>query len=108
MWDAIKDYANYGATALARLVEQREVSPDELLDDTLAQVKAINPKINAVVLIQEEVARRKIREVLIEGPFCGVPFVIKNLGAEAVDFPSHNGSRRQCQGNFLAGGVRAD
>jgi amidase/6-aminohexanoate-cyclic-dimer hydrolase len=39
------------------------------------------------------VARRHIAEGLPAGPFRGVPFLLKDLGAEARDFPSHNGSR---------------
>lgn len=79
-------------TALAALVARGEVSPDELLDAALAQVTALNPALNAVVLIREEVARAAIRAGLPEGPFRGVPFLLKDLGAEARDFPSHSGS----------------
>jgi amidase/6-aminohexanoate-cyclic-dimer hydrolase len=70
-----------------------EVTPGELLDAALAAVEARNPAINAVVLVQEGVARRAIADGLPEGPFRGVPFLIKDLGTEARDFPSHNGSR---------------
>lgn len=80
------------ATELARLVATGDASPEELLDDALARVAALNPKLNAVVLIQEEAARQAIRAGLPDGPFRGVPFLLKDLGAEAVAFPSHNGS----------------
>ncbi len=42
---------------------------------------------------REETARRSIARGLPHGPFRGVPFLLKDLGCEAVDFPSHNGSR---------------
>ena len=86
-------YEDHDATGLAALVARGEVSADELLDAALARVAARNPALNAVVLIQEEVARRAIRAGLPDGPFRGVPFLLKDLGCEAVDFPSHNGSR---------------
>jgi len=89
----IGDLGARDATELAGLVARGEVTPDELLDAALAAVAARNPAINAVVLVQEEVARRSIREGLPPGPFRGVPFLIKDLGIEAKDFPSHNGSR---------------
>ncbi|MDX5350199.1 MAG: amidase [Paracoccaceae bacterium] len=89
----IGDLGVADATELAGLVARGEVSPSELLDAALAAVEARNPAINAVVLIQEEVARRSIAEGLPVGPFRGVPFLIKDLGVEAKDFPSHNGSR---------------
>lgn len=81
------------ATGLAELVRRGEVSAGELLDRALERVDALNPVLNAVVLVQEDVARRAIARGLPDGPFRGVPFLIKDLGCEAVDFPSHNGSR---------------
>lgn len=89
----IGDLGAADATALAALVAAGEVTPSELLDAALAAVEARNLALNAVVLIQEGVARRSIAEGLPHGPFRGVPFLIKDLGAEARDFPSHNGSR---------------
>jgi amidase/6-aminohexanoate-cyclic-dimer hydrolase len=80
------------ATALAQQVASGSVSENELLDQALARVEALNPKLNAVVLMQIDTARRAIKSGLPEGPFKGVPFLLKDLGAEAVDFPSHNGS----------------
>ena len=89
----IGDLGAADATALAELVARREVTPTELLDAALAAVEARNPALNAVVLLQEGVARKSIADGLPQGPFRGVPFLIKDLGCEAVDFPSHNGSR---------------
>lgn len=86
------DYEAHDATGLAALVARAEVSPDELLDAALERVAALNPRLNAVVLVQERTARRHIREGLPQGPFRGVPFLLKDLGCEAVEFPSHNGS----------------
>ncbi len=89
----IGDLGARDATELAGLVAKGEVSPDELLDAALAAVGARNPAINAVVLVQEEVARAEIRAGLPRGPFRGVPFLIKDLGLEAKDLPSLNGTR---------------
>ncbi|WP_458789818.1 amidase [Yoonia sp. MH D7] len=80
------------ATDMADAVASGAVSPDELLDQALARVAALNPDINAVVLLQEDTARRHIKDGLPDGPFKGVPFLLKDLGAEAIDFPTHNGS----------------
>lgn len=87
------EWSGLDATALAGLVARGEVSAEALLDRALDAVARINPQINAVVLQQEAVARRAIRQGLPRGPFRGVPFLVKDLGCEAVDFPSHNGSR---------------
>ena len=81
------------ATDLARLVAKGEVTATELLDASLEASARLNPLLNAVVLPQEDAARRAIAAGLPHGPFRGVPFLLKDLGCEAVDFPSHNGSR---------------
>jgi amidase len=85
--------ATHDATALAAMVAAREVSATDLLDMALAATARLNPALNAVVLVQEPVARAAIAKGLPTGPFQGVPFLLKDLGCEAVDFPSHNGSR---------------
>ena len=90
MTDTLDDH---DATGLAALVAAGDVTPIELLDRALARVAALNPALNAVVLMQEDVARRSIAAGLPDGPFRGVPFLLKDLGCEAVDFPSQNGSR---------------
>lgn len=89
----IGDLGAKDATELAAWVARGEVSAGELLDAALAAVSLRNPGLNAVVHVQEEVARRAIAEGLPRGPFRGVPFLLKDLGCEARDFPSHNGSR---------------
>jgi amidase len=80
------------ATFLAQQVASGAASADELLDEALARVAVLNPQLNAVVLMQEEVARAAIKRGLPDGPFKGVPFLIKDLGAEAIDFPTNSGS----------------
>jgi amidase len=87
------NYDALDATGMAALVARGEASAEELLDLALRQVESLNPRLNAVVLIQEDMARAAIRDGLPDGPFRGVPFLLKDLGCEAVDFPSHNGSR---------------
>jgi amidase/6-aminohexanoate-cyclic-dimer hydrolase len=89
----LKEFGCQDATDMAALVARGDVTPGELLDRALEKVAALNPSLNAVVLMQEDVARRSIAQGLPRGPFRGVPFLLKDLGCEAVDFPSHNGSR---------------
>ena len=81
------------ATDVAALVAGGQTSATELLDAALAATARLNPALNAVVLVQEDAARRAIAGGLPQGPFRGVPFLLKDLGAEARDYPSHNGSR---------------
>jgi amidase/6-aminohexanoate-cyclic-dimer hydrolase len=89
----MQGYEAHDGLALAALVAEGAVSPDELLDAALARVEALNGRLNAVVQVEEGVARRHIAEGLPPGPFHGVPFLLKDFGCEAREFPSHNGSR---------------
>jgi amidase/6-aminohexanoate-cyclic-dimer hydrolase len=86
-------YETYDAVGLAELVARREVTPGELLDEALKRTAALNPQLNAVTVLAESAARRLIEEGLPEGPLRGVPFLLKDLGAEAIDFPCNNGSK---------------
>jgi amidase/6-aminohexanoate-cyclic-dimer hydrolase len=87
------DYEQFDAVGLARLVACGAVSEQELLEAAFDRVDRRNPSLNAVVNQQRDVARALIDRGLPQGPFRGVPFLIKDLGIEARDFPSHNGSR---------------
>lgn len=83
---------DHDATGLAALVAAGEVTPDELLDAALARAEAAG-ELNAVVGVYEDVARAAIAAGLPDGPFRGVPFLLKDLGAEATDLPASSGSR---------------
>ena len=80
------------ATAMAEAVARGETTPGALLDAALAQADAV-ADLNATTLLRPDAARAAIAAGLPEGPFTGVPFLLKDLGAEAVDFPSTGGSR---------------
>ena len=73
------EYIGLDATALAELVRKREVQPAELLDLALARLARWNPAINAVVIDLADRARKVISDGLPKGPFCGVPFLVKDL-----------------------------
>lgn len=86
-------YLRQDGTGLAEMVAKREVTADELLDTALSLTEERNPALNAVVMLREDAARQAIRDGLPEGPFAGVPFLLKDLGAEAKAYPTNNGSR---------------
>ena len=88
----IDEYVGYDGLGLAALVRARDVTAGELLDIALAQVAATDDSIAAVVDVQETAARESIAAGLPDGPFAGVPFLLKDLGCEAIDFPTSMGS----------------
>ena len=87
------EYDGHDGTALAALVRAGEVTAGELLDAALARHQATDAAIGAVVHVQDGVARSAIAAGLPDGPFTGVPFLVKDLGCEAIDLPTSMGSR---------------
>ena len=85
-----EDYRAQDATGLAALVARREVSAAELLDAATERMAQVNPKINAVTL---NLADRARNEAVAEGPFAGVPFLLKDLGASLAGTVTSRGSR---------------
>ena len=86
-------YDGFDAVGLAELVASGDTTPAELLDEALSRGEVLDPKLNALTMMREDVARGTIATGLPGGRLSGVPFLLKDLGAEAVDFPSNNGSR---------------
>jgi amidase len=67
------------ATAQAELVRRREVKPIELVDAAIERIERLNPTLNAVVTPMYEEARTIAKGKLPDGPFTGVPFLLKDL-----------------------------
>ena len=76
-----EEFASFDGLGLAELVRGRHVSPSELLDAAVSQVEARNPELNAVVTKLYDHARSAIAAGLPDGPFTGVPYLLKDLGA---------------------------
>ena len=89
---SIDDYQQRDALGLAELVRNREVTAAELLDAALARNAAVNPKINAVVVPMDHIARERVRQPL-GGTFGGVPFLIKDIQQDYAGVPTSAGSR---------------
>ena len=89
----MKDFESYDALGLAELVRKGATSADELLDAALERVDSRNPALNAVNMVWADAARAAIRAGLPDGPFRGVPFLLKDLHAQAAGKPVTYGSR---------------
>jgi amidase len=91
------------ATAQAELVRNGDASALELVDDAIARVEKLNPELNAVIHPRFEQARAEAAGALPDGPFRGVPLVVKDLLAGIAGDPHHEGMK------FLRdAGYRAD
>lgn len=81
------------ATAQAGLVRERELGPGDLVEVAIARIEQLNPTLNAVVTPAFEQARAAVAAGLPQGPFTGVPFLLKDLAVEAAGLRFCEGSR---------------
>ena len=86
------NYADYDATGLADLVRKGDVSASELLGEALSRAKVAQEKLNCFSAVFPEVAETQISDGVPDGPFCGVPMAVKDLGFEIKGQPITNGS----------------
>ncbi|MGE0743067.1 MAG: amidase [Hyphomonadaceae bacterium] len=89
----MRDYADYDGLGLAELVRKHEVTPTELLDAAVARIERHNGVLNAVTYKAYDEARAAAASDLPEGPFKGVPFLIKDLGVRVKGWPRTSASR---------------
>jgi len=96
------ELANMDATAQAELVSSGEASPPELVDAAIARSEQVNPEINAIIHDLSEEARAAASNGVPDGPFTGVPFVLKDLGAAFAGQPLHMGMQALKDADFRA------
>jgi len=90
---ALPEFGKYDGLGLAELVRAGQVSPAELVDEAIARIEATNPRLNAVIRKMYEQARETARTGAPDGPFGGVPFVIKDLLCTVAGVPTSCGTR---------------
>jgi amidase len=89
---AFKEYNSYDGFGLADLVRKGEVSPSELVEEAIERIERHNPKLNAVVYKAYDEAREAAKTELADGPYKGVPFLIKDIDLPVRGWPMTNGS----------------
>jgi amidase len=90
---AFTNYSAYDGIGLAELVARGEVTPGELLEAAIERIEAVNPELNAIVHRMYRHARASIEAGLPDGPFRGVPFLIKDLIALYEGVPTTGSAR---------------
>ncbi len=89
-----EDLFRLDATAQAERVRRGEVTALELVDSAIARIEKLDPLVNAVIHPRFERARAEAASAsLPEGPFRGVPILLKDLGGQAAGEPYHAGMR---------------
>jgi amidase len=81
------------ATAQAELVRNGLVKAVELVDLAIEAIERVNPTLNAVITPLFDKARAAADGDLPEGPFRGVPMVLKDLGCHSAGDPMYEGMK---------------
>ena len=89
----VEEYARLDATALAALIRSGGVSRAGVLQAARDRIAACNPSINAVVELYDE----PVEDSESQGPFAGVPFLLKDIGAGIA------GKRTSCASRAFSG-----
>lgn len=88
-----KEYSQYDAIGLAGLVQKGEITAGELCEEAIERIEQLNPKLNAVVTSMYDIGRKAASHPVMEGPFAGVPFLLKNLMYAFAGVPMSSGSK---------------
>ncbi len=86
------EFSRFDALGLAELVRSGQVTPQELIEDVIRKIEALNPKLNAVIHKAYDAARQRAQFVPRTGVFAGVPLLVKD-NATIAAIPSTRGSR---------------
>jgi len=87
------EYSEYDGLGLADLVRKREVSAAELVEAAIERIEQHNGALNAVVFKAYDEARKTATGSLPDGPFRGVPFLVKDHDVAVGGWPTTHGSR---------------
>jgi len=87
------EYDQYDGLGLAKLVREKKVSPVELCEEAIKRIEKLNPVLNAVVTPMFDIGRATLKNHLPDGPFTGVPFLIKDLVSAFAGVRLTNGCR---------------
>jgi amidase len=89
----LSEYHKCDGLGLAELVRTRQVTPADLVEEAIRRIEAHNPKLNAIVYKMYEQARAAAKGDLPDGPFRGVPFLLKDLLSTYAGVPTSSGTR---------------
>jgi amidase len=91
--DIANELVNRDGLGLAELVRKKEIGPRELVEATIRGIDRLNPQLNAVIHKMYELALDAVDHEIPDGPFKGVPFLLKDLQINYAGVPTRSGSR---------------
>jgi len=88
-----EQYSDFDGLGLAELIRKRAVSPEELAASAIDAIERLNPDVNCVPQILHDEAKAMIKSGLPQGPFTGVPFLVKEFGMHFKGMKTSAGSK---------------
>lgn len=89
----LDDYGRLTALAIADLVRSGKAAAGEVTEAALAAIDRLNPRLNAVVLVDPDRARARAAHVDRSAPLAGVPVLIKDNNLFVEGWPTTFSSR---------------
>src|SRR4051794_23870082 len=86
-------YDSLDGLGLAAAIRKGDVTALEVVDAAIRRIEAYNPQVNAVVATRFDAARHEAKAPAADGPFAGVPYLVKSLGGRVAGLPASQGSR---------------
>jgi amidase len=86
-------FSDLDATEQAALVRSGQATATQLVDAAIRRIEAVNPQLNAVIHERFEKALVEAAGDLPDGPFRGVPVLVKDLDGFVGGEPYHGGNR---------------
>ena len=78
---SVEEYSRLDGVAVAELVRKKGASPKEVAGLFVEAVEKVNPGINAVIEVWSDRLASLDGQAVPDGPFAGVPFLMKDVGA---------------------------
>src|SRR5690625_2062496 len=75
----LSEYIQLDGTKMAKLVRQKEVTKQELIETSYELLDKVNPELNAVTRTRKEQAHKEADKQHTEAPFNGVPIFLKDI-----------------------------
>ena len=105
--DDTTSYDAADATTLAHWVARGAVSPAELMGEATERLRRVNPQLNLLSQDHIGLAQIAVQKDLPQGPFTGVPFLLKDLGIQMRGTVTSSGSDGPCyRRRWLNSGAR--
>ena len=90
------------SVGLAETIRSGEISPVEAVQASIDRIEALDGQLNAVVTRRFERALADAENDIPNGPFRGVPFILKDLWTSSANEPMHLGNKALKEANYIS------